>query len=92
MTKALTITPKISSGYTTKARKTINTLQNNFLPLPKKNTSKATRGLVGGVIDIFKAIINKISKPEDAVSKISKGISAPSHKDPAAIVMKTIHG
>ena len=74
MTKALTITPKISQTYN------------------GTKSTKATRGIVGTVIDIFKAIAKKISTPEDAVSKISKNTTAPSHKDPAAIVMKTMHG
>ena len=47
---------------------------------------------VGTVIDLFKAVLNKISKPEDVVSKFSKNTQLPSHKDPAAIVMKSMHG
>ncbi len=93
MTKALTITPKISSSNIAgKARKTTAAIQNTVAQVNIEKKSKATRGLVGGIIDIFKAIIKKISNPEAAVSKIAKNINSPSHKDPAAIVMKSING
>ena len=94
MTKALTITPKISQTYNgTKSTiaKTIPAAA-SYITEQKPPNSKATRGIVGTVIDIFKAIAKKISTPENAVSKISKNTTAPSHKDPAAIVMKTMHG
>ena len=92
MTKALTITPKISGGYKNLKTNVIKNAKNAANYLPEKPKSKATRGLVGTVIDLFKIVLNKISNPEDAISKLSKNVQMPSHKDPAAIVMKSMHG
>ena len=92
MTKALTITPKISNSCNSLRTSVIKNAQNASSYLPKQEKSKATRGLVGTVIDLFKAVLNKISKPEDVVSKFSRNTQLPSHKDPAAIVMKSMHG
>lgn len=94
MTKALTITPKIpAKTYSSAAAQTAKTAPGvtNYLSA-NKQTSKATRGIVGTVIDIFKVLAQKISKPENAVFKISKGNNIPSHIDPAAIVLKTTQG
>lgn len=92
MTKALTITPKISHTYNTAAKTTRAAAEfANIAPKPK--TAKATRGLVGGIIDACKAIAQKIAKsPESAVTQISKGGNFPSHKDPAALIMKAVKG
>lgn len=92
MTKALTITPKVTQTYNTVKTKAAKTLPVAANYVSENKPSKATRGIVGTVIDIFKAILKKISNPENAVSKISKNTNVPSHKDPAAIVMKTMHG
>ncbi len=92
MTKALTITPKITNNYKNYsaqvAKKSL--LAADYVPLKPK--SKATRGLVGHIIDAFKVVLGKISNPQDALTKFSKGVNLPSHKDPAAIVIKTMHG
>lgn len=92
MTKALTITPKVSQTYNTVKTKAAKTLPVAANYVTENKPSKATRGIVGTVIDIFKAIAKKISSPENAVSQISKNTNLPSHKDPAAIVIKTMHG
>ncbi len=92
MTKALTITPKITQSYKqvqTNVAKNSQLAANYVVQQPK---SKATKGLVGHVIDVFKTVLSKISTPQDALAKFSKGVNLPSHKDPAAIVMKTMHG
>lgn len=94
MVKALTITPKVSQAYNgakTAATKVLPQAASQIAEqTPAK--SKATRGLVGTVIDVFKKIAKKISNPENAVSKISKNTNSMPHKDPAALVMKTTQG
>lgn len=91
MTKALTITPKLASykGIQPKTSRAAASLQSRA---PQIKTSKATRGLIGNIIDIFKALATKIAKPENAVNKISTNTLHAPHKDPAALVMKSIHG